>query len=87
LNGKYYTILNYLNVCRYSYGIYYYGSSNNTIKSLSTSGNSEGGVYNNTGVNYLFNAKIQEATEVAGFLNFANSRIFSQNHDQIADNH
>ena len=88
LNGKSYTILNYLNVCRYYNGIYYYGSSNNnTIKSLSTSGNSTGGVYNNTGVNYLFNAKIQEATEVDGFLNFANSRIFSQNHDQIADNH
>ena len=161
LNGKSYTILNYLNVCRYHNGIYYYGSSNNntittlsnannnsscgvyynssnnntittlgnvnnnsvygvyynssnnntittlsnannnsgygvdysyssnnnTIKSLSTSGNSTGGVYNNTGVNYLFNAKIQEATEVAGFTNFANSRIFSQNHDQIADNH
>ena len=136
LNGKSYTILNYLNVCRYYNGIFYYGSSNNntittlsnannnsnygvyynsssnntittlnnannnsgygvyygysnnnTIKSLSTSGNSTGGVYNNTGVNYLFNAKIQEATEVAGFLNFANSRIFSQNHDQIADNH
>ena len=111
LNGKYYTILNYLNVCRYyngmyyetsnnntittlsnannnsNCGVYYNSSSNNTIKSLSTSGNSAGGVYNNTGVNYLFNAKIQEATEVAGFLNFANSRIFSQNHDQIADNH
>jgi len=70
-----------------SYGVCYGYSNNNTIKSLSTSGNSTGGVYNNTGVNYLFNAKIQEATEVDGFLNFANSRIFSQNHNQIADNH
>jgi len=63
------------------------GSSNNYINSLSTSGNSTGGVGINYGINYLSNALIAEATEVSGYTDFANSRIFSNKHDQTADNH
>ena len=70
-----------------SYGVYYSSGNNNTIKFLSTSGNGSAGIYNNTGINYLFNALIAEATEVTGYTALANSRIFSQKHDQTADNH
>ena len=70
-----------------AYGVYYTSSSNNTIKSLSTSGNGTAGIYIDRGISYLFNALINEATEVTGFVSFANSRIFSHKHDQTADNH
>ena len=71
------------------YGVYFSsGNSNNTIKSLSTSGNGSGGVRNiSGGRNYLFNALITETTEVGGFTGFDDSRIFSHNHDQTANNH
>jgi len=69
------------------YGVYFSSGSNNTIKSLSTSGNA-GGIRNiSGGRNYLFNALIAEATEVGGFSYFDDSRIFSHNHDQTANNH
>ena len=108
LSLKSYTTLNYLNFCRYNYGVYYYDSSNNTIttlsnannndyygvyyeksynniiKSLSTSGNEVSGIYNDIGTNYLFNASIGETTEIDGLFDFANSRIFSHNHDQTS---
>jgi len=70
-----------------SAGVYFAYGCNNTIKSLSTSGNGIAGVYSNTGINYLFNALINEATEVSGYFNFANSRLYSHNHDQTANNH
>ena len=69
------------------YGVYFDYSNNNTIKSLSTTGNGTAGIYNDNGRNYISNALIAEATEVAGFISFANSRIFSHNHDQTANNH
>lgn len=58
------------------YGIYFSNSNNNMIRSLSTSGNTTGGIFNDTGINYVNNAVIAEATKVAGFTAFANSRIF-----------
>jgi len=72
-----------------NYGVFYYiNSSNNTIKSLSTTGNSTGGIRNyGGGKNYIFNALIAETTEVGGYLGFDDSRIFSHNHDQTANNH
>jgi hypothetical protein len=70
-----------------NYGVYYSYSNNNIIKSLSTSNNGTAGICNNVGINYLFNALINETTEVSGYTDFANSRIFSHNHDQIANNH
>jgi hypothetical protein len=70
-----------------SYGVYYLKGYNNIIKSLSTSGNGTAGIYNDYGVNYLFNALIAEATEVTGYSSFVNSRIFSNKHDQTPDNH
>ena len=70
-----------------SYGVDYNESSDNTIKSLSTTGNATAGIFNNYGRNYISNALIAEATEVAGYINFINSRLFSNKHDQTADNH
>jgi len=49
---------------------------------LSTTGNATAGIYSDIGINYLYNASIDEATEVEGLLDFANTRLFSQNHDQ-----
>lgn len=69
------------------YGVYYYNSYNSNIRTLSTSGNGTAGVFNNVGRNYLFNALIAEATEVTGFTDFINSRIFSGKHDQTLNNH
>jgi hypothetical protein len=70
-----------------NYGVYYGNSNNNTIKSLSTSGNGTAGIFSDRGTNYLFNALIAEVTEVTGYVSFADSRIFSNKHDQTADNH
>ena len=71
-----------------SFGVYYVTSSNNNkILSASTAGNGSGGIYNDGSINYLANALIAEATEVAGFTAFANSRLFSTKHDQTVDNH
>ena len=70
-----------------SHGVCYVYSSANVIRTLSTTGNGTAGVYNDTGINYLNNALIAEATEVTGYVAFANSRIFSHKHDQTADNH
>ena len=112
LAAKSYITFNYLDVCRYNYGIYYYNnssnntittlsnannnyyygicynnSSSNTIRTLSTSGNGTAGIFNNTATNYFSNALIAEATEVGGYVSFANSRIFSNKHDRTAYNH
>ncbi|MEX2052748.1 MAG: hypothetical protein WD898_00810, partial [Candidatus Paceibacterota bacterium] len=46
LSSKSYTTLNYLNVYRYNYGVYYTTSNNNTITTLSNANN------NTYGVNY-----------------------------------
>jgi hypothetical protein len=70
-----------------NYGVYYYNSYNSNIRTLSTSGNGTAGVFNNVGRNYLFNALIAEATEVTGFTDFINARIFSGKHDQTLNNH
>ncbi len=70
-----------------SYGVYFGSSYNSNIRTLSTSGNGLAGVYNNVGRNCLFNALIAEATEVTGFTDFINSRIFSGKHDQTLNNH
>jgi len=68
-------------------GVYFLGT-NNTIRFLSTSGNGSNGIRNPRGErNYLYNALIGEAAEVGGVVDFANSRIFSQNHDRTANNH
>ena len=69
------------------YGVYYNNSNNNSITLLSTTGNKTAGIYNNRGINYISNALIAEATEVTGYVAFINSRIFSNKHDQTADNH
>jgi hypothetical protein len=81
------TITTLSNANNSSYGVVYSSGYNNTIKFLSTSGNATSGIFNNAGINYLFNALIAEATEVAGYTSFVNSRIFSNKHDQTADNH
>jgi hypothetical protein len=70
-----------------NYGVYYTNSYNSNIRTLSTSGNGTAGVFNNVGRNYLFNALIAEATEVTGFTDFINARIFSGKHDQTLNNH
>ena len=69
------------------YGVSFSSSNNNIIRSLSTTGNATAGVYNDTGVNYIYKAIIAEATEVAGAVAFANSRIYSQMHDNTPNNH
>ena len=70
-----------------TYGVEFSSTSGNTIKNLSTSGNATRGIFNDKGTNYIFNALIAEATEVGGDIAFANSRLFSHNHDETADNH
>jgi len=70
-----------------SYGVYYGNSSNNKILNLSTASNATSGIYNDYGINYIYNASIAEATEVSGMAVFANSRIFSNKHDNTANNH
>lgn len=70
-----------------SNGIYFNGAYLNLIKSISTSGNASAGIASNTGVNYIQNALIGEITEFNSATPFANSRLFSNNHDQTAGNH
>jgi len=84
-NNIIYTALNVNN--NGAYGVFFYVSFYNIVKFLSTFGNAFAGVVNNYGINYIFNALIAEATEVSGFVPFANASIFSQNHDQTIDNH
>ncbi len=69
------------------YGVNYNRSSNNIIIDLVTSNNSTASIYNYSGINYIFNASLSEITEITGFANFANAKIFSQKHDQTANNH
>lgn len=78
------TIATVTNANNNNYGIYFFYSDNNAIKLLSTTGNATAGIFNDTGTNYLHNALIAEATEVDGFISFANPRIFSHKHDQTA---
>jgi hypothetical protein len=56
-----YTILNYLNVIRYNYGIYYSNSNNNTITTISNANNNNSGIYytsssNNNTITTISNA-------------------------------
>jgi len=67
------------------YGIYISSSNNNFIKSLSTTGNTSGAIYNE-GTNYIYNAAIAESSEVVSLAS-ANARLFSHNHDNTAGNH
>ena len=71
------------------YGIYFTASYNNIIRSLSTVGNTIGGVYCDLGPNYLNNALIAEGTEfvVSGMSVYANTRVYSNNHDQDTTKH
>ena len=68
------------------YGVIFY-HDNNYIYYLSTGGNGLGGIKVSYFRNYIFNAAISESTEVDGYKDFADSRLFSHNHDQTADNH
>ncbi len=69
-----------------NYGVDFYSSSDNIIKSISTSGNGIAGIGCGV-INYIMNALIAETTEVGEPVVFSNFRIFSQNHDQTANNH
>jgi len=62
-----------------NYGIYYSGSNNVIYGTLTTSGNTSGVIYNNVGINYILKASIAESTKVAGFTDYANSRVFIGN--------
>lgn len=57
-----------------------------TVLGGSTSGNSSGGVNITSAVSYFNNFTINEATEVAGFTAFSDSRVYSQNHDNTYGN-
>jgi len=82
------TIVTLTNANNNVYGVGFSIGSNNRIKTLSTSGNGIAGIQTITGsVNYLFNALIAEATEVTTGTTFSNDRVFSNKHDQTADNH
>lgn len=59
----------------------------NKIKNILTARNGIGGISESYETNYASNVLIEEATEVAGFSTFGDSRLFSHNHDQTADNH
>jgi hypothetical protein len=61
-----------------TYGVYFIVSNNNTIYSLTTTGNSTGGIGSVTGRNFIFRATIGETPKVAGYTDFAGSRLFSQ---------
>jgi hypothetical protein len=73
-----------------AYGIYFgSGSSNNFINGGSTSGNTSigiqyGNIYDSN--NYFKNFTVNESTEFSG-INGSNHRLYSQNHDNTADNH
>ena len=61
-------------------GIYYYNSSNNLIYgTLTTTGNVTSAICGSSGINYILKASIAESTKVAGFTNYANSRVFIGN--------
>jgi len=63
-----------------NYGIYYTNSYNNYIYgTLTTSGNTNGAINNNIGINYILKASIAESTKVVGFTNYVNSRVFIGN--------
>jgi len=70
-----------------NYGVYFDNNSNNLIGSISTTGNSSGAICEDIGTQYIRNALLAEATEVMGFTNYVNARIYSWQHDQTADNH
>jgi len=61
-------------------------SQENEILTLTSSGNSSG-VSINVGSLYLRNASIAEATEVSGYTSYADTKVYSNKHDQTADNH
>jgi hypothetical protein len=62
-----------------NYGVYFTANSNNnTIRSLITTGNLTGGIYNSKYINYFSNAIIAEAVKVTGFTTLWNSRVYIQ---------
>jgi len=67
-----------------NFGLYLVNSAN-TMRFLSTANNGNGGIYNEA-INYLYNAIISETIEVTAF-EYANTRLFSHNHDNTAGNH
>lgn len=67
-------------------GIAFNEASENVINDLISSGNSSGAIDASGGRNYLRNALISDATEVA-FNSGSSAIIYSQKHDQTADNH
>ena len=61
-----------------------------TVGGVISGGSSTGGssgVTLSTGVLYLRNFTVNEATEVSGWTAYANGKIFSEKHDGTADNH
>lgn len=73
-----------------SYGISFDGgSTNNYINGGRTSGQSVGVNYGSSGVdfNYLKNFTVNESTEFSALTSGLNARLYSQNHDNTADNH
>ncbi len=69
-----------------SSGVQFEFSPNNIFRALSTAGNGASGVNNDVGVNYLYKAVIAEATTVAGWEDYADSRIYSQQEDGTVGN-
>ena len=68
--------------------IKYSGSSNNTITTLSTTGNGSSGVGSSYGSqNYLYNATINESTPVSGATPFARDRVYVSNYQKTANNY
>lgn len=70
-----------------NYGINFTLSDENSILSGSSSNNSLAGIFNDTGRNYFRNFTVSESNEVTGNTAFLDSRIYSEKHDGIADNH
>ena len=63
-------------------------ANNNEIMSASTTGNGTSGVYTvKANTNYLRSATIAEAVEVSGYTDFNNGRVYSNKHDNTANNH
>ena len=71
-----------------SYGIYFDSSTNNYINGGRTSGNSQGLYYRgSSNNNYFKNFTTNESTEVTHPDSGSNARLYSQNHDNTANNH
>jgi hypothetical protein len=58
----------------------------NTIKSLSTTGNIAGSIYNDTGVNFIKNATLAEISQVVGMMLGAKPELYSIKEDGVVGN-